>query len=539
MEWRRLLLVCAVLAGVALFLWWGMGGVAFLSDDAALLDWGRAMVTRDFFGPWLGGGLERGAPGPLYYRPLTILSHGVDWLVWGYHPAGHRALNVALHFACSVLVYLVARRLMRGAGSAAVLAALVFALHPSHELTVWWIACRMELLCALFYLLSVLLFLRHLDGGGWRWLAGSTAFGALALCSKEMAYSLPLVLGALAFARPGGVGERLRRGILAAAPMGIVAAAFLGLRLVTMPAAGTLFALQVDAAHLKTVLYLAARHFVFPYHVSLRELAGAHPWAGVALLLFVAAVVAARWRRLPAWPVLAAAGWTVLTFLPIIRTMNAWTLYLPSVGFALAAGWLLQPERNWRGVLAGVLAAGLLVSYAAHFQMRKADWHYADRVARGFLKDYGELAAADKGARPILVTAPAMVAGIPVYMHYVERHLRQALGDDTVAPLVLGHVVLPEVADDGGFTIRRAGNVFDIFPEKRAVFVFPEKGEWSYAYPVFQAESPIALPWGRFVLHGGNDDKSVTPATAVVDAGAVPGAAVYYYAQCHVRRLGD
>jgi len=535
---RQSLLVVVVLSGVALFLWAGMGEVAFLSDDAALLDWGRAMVTRDFAGPWLGGGLERGGTGPLYYRPLTILSHGVDLLVWGRNPAGHRALNVALHFCCSVLVFLITRRLLAGAWGAAALAAFVFALHPAHELTVWWIACRMELLCALFYLLSVLAFLWHLERPHGGWLAASTVAGALALCSKEMAYSLPLVMAFLASAQPGKAMQRIQRAFFMALPMGIIAACFLGLRLVTMPAAGTLFALHVDAAHLKTVFYLALRHFIFPYHLSLRELAGAHPVLLAALLGLTAAAVGLRWRRLVAWPVLVAAVWVFLTFLPIIRTMNAWTLYLPSVGFALAAGWLLQPERTRRGLLAGLVAAGLLASYAVHFQARKTDWHYAGNVARGFVQDYAALTAVDKG-RPIVVTAPAMVAGIPVYMHYLERHLQQALGDGTPAPLVLGRVVLPEVADDGTFQIKRAGNVFEIAPEKRAVFVFPEKGEWSYAYPVFQAGTPIELPWGQFVLHGANTDKSVTPATAVVAAEPPAKTPVYYYAHGHVRRLGE
>ena len=147
-----------------------------------------------------------------HWMPLTWLSLGLDYLLWGMNPAGYRATNLLLHGANAAAVYLVSLRLLRRvlahasaaregairAGAAG--AALLFALHPLRVESVAWATERRDLLCALFYLLAILAYLRALNGWPSRqaperpWYAWSLLLFALALLSKSMAVSLPVVL---------------------------------------------------------------------------------------------------------------------------------------------------------------------------------------------------------------------------------------------------------------------------------------------------------------------------------------------------------
>lgn len=132
-----------------------------------------------------------------YYRPITTLSYMIDVALWGNNPRGFHGTNVLLHALCSVLVYVFAASL-RIHPSTALLAALLFALHPVHTESVAWISGRTDLLCTLFLLLSLLTFPKSReDPPGKRrvlFQAGSLLTFLLALWAKETAIVLPLLL---------------------------------------------------------------------------------------------------------------------------------------------------------------------------------------------------------------------------------------------------------------------------------------------------------------------------------------------------------
>jgi protein O-mannosyl-transferase len=140
-----------------------------------------------------------------HYMPFTWLTFALDHVLGRMEPWRYHLTSLLLHAANAVLVYWVARRLLTVAlqttvdsGVGAALAALLFALHPQRVESVAWISDRATLLCAAFYLLAVLAYLRAVGVPAGRrrmwWGAVSLVAFAAALLSKGMAMSLPITL---------------------------------------------------------------------------------------------------------------------------------------------------------------------------------------------------------------------------------------------------------------------------------------------------------------------------------------------------------
>jgi len=151
-----------------------------------------------------------------HYIPLTWMSCGLDYLVWGMNPFGYHLTNVALHLLNSLLLLHLARTVLRrvwpspadgGAVSlGALAAALAFAVHPLRVESVAWITERRDVLCGCFVLLVLLLYVAAAAAAGRRrrWLlAGSWMLYALALLAKGIAVALPVSLFALDAVVPG------------------------------------------------------------------------------------------------------------------------------------------------------------------------------------------------------------------------------------------------------------------------------------------------------------------------------------------------
>src|SRR5262249_2149114 len=140
-----------------------------------------------------------------HYIPVCWLSFGLDYAIWGMRPFGYHLTNVLIHAANAALFYLIALRLLARATSLAgapgrlapAAAALFVALHPLRAESVAWATERRDVLSGLFFLATVLTYLAAVETRGrsrrWR-LAGSAALYALALLSKSIVMSLPLVL---------------------------------------------------------------------------------------------------------------------------------------------------------------------------------------------------------------------------------------------------------------------------------------------------------------------------------------------------------
>ncbi len=127
------------------------------------------------------------------WHPLTWISHMADCQLFGLNSGPHHLVNVALHAVNVLLLFWLLQR-ATGAVWRSFLVAALFAVHPLDVETVAWVAERKSLLCTLFSLLTIAAYGWYARGPDWKKYLVVVAAFALALMSKPMAMSLPLVL---------------------------------------------------------------------------------------------------------------------------------------------------------------------------------------------------------------------------------------------------------------------------------------------------------------------------------------------------------
>jgi len=127
------------------------------------------------------------------WHPLTWLSHMADCQLFGLKSGPPHFVNVALH-AINVLLLFWLLEAATGAVWRSFLVTALFAVHPLNVETVAWVAQRKSLLCTLFSLLTIAAYGGYVRRPDWKKYLIVVATFALALLSKPMAISLPLVL---------------------------------------------------------------------------------------------------------------------------------------------------------------------------------------------------------------------------------------------------------------------------------------------------------------------------------------------------------
>jgi tetratricopeptide (TPR) repeat protein len=166
-----------------------------------------------------------------HYQPLTWVTLGLDYLIWGMEPFGYHLTNLILHSATAVIFYFVALRVLSRALSLSIedlslrigagISALLFAVHPLRVESVAWVTERRDVLSGLFFLLTLLCYLRgaasETRAGHLKWMVVAALVYVLSLLSKSIGMSLPVVLLVLDVypLRRLGWGERgwLGRGV--------------------------------------------------------------------------------------------------------------------------------------------------------------------------------------------------------------------------------------------------------------------------------------------------------------------------------------
>ena len=127
------------------------------------------------------------------WHPLTWMSHELDCSLYGLNPVGHHFTSVLLHAVNVVLLFLLLIWATGRMGPSLFVAAL-FAIHPMNVESVAWVAERKNVLCTMFFFLTLWAYGWYARKPGWmRYLAVAALFAA-GLASKPMVITLPFVL---------------------------------------------------------------------------------------------------------------------------------------------------------------------------------------------------------------------------------------------------------------------------------------------------------------------------------------------------------
>ena len=133
-----------------------------------------------------------------YYRPVVSSLYAIDYAVWGMQPFGFHLTNVIIHVIASLLLLMVLMKLFgdyKNGLLAALIGALIFAVHPIHTEAVSWVSGRTDSLATLFFLLSFLFYVKYSEEDNnkkFLWVSLIAYF--VGLLSKEMIVTMPVLL---------------------------------------------------------------------------------------------------------------------------------------------------------------------------------------------------------------------------------------------------------------------------------------------------------------------------------------------------------
>ena len=127
------------------------------------------------------------------WEPITWLSHILGYQLYGSSSKNHHLINVFFHITNAVLLFIVLLR-MTGALWQSGFVACMFALHPMNVESVAWLMERNMLLCTLFWLLTMLVYIHYTEKPSIKRYSLVILFFTFGLMSKSMIVTLPFVL---------------------------------------------------------------------------------------------------------------------------------------------------------------------------------------------------------------------------------------------------------------------------------------------------------------------------------------------------------
>lgn len=321
------------------------------------------------------------------WHPLTWLSHMLDVSLFGVDPGWAHLHNAALHGVNSLLVYAILLKLSGSWWKACILS-LVFLVHPLHVESVAWIAERKDLLCALFFLAGLLFYDSYRARPGKLLYFAVLISYILALLSKPMAVTFPIVLLILDFfvyrncfeidtEASKSVKIDYAKAVIEKLPLLTLSVAISALTIVAQDAGNAVAYLEIHSISARLSIAASAYVIYLKQFLLPVDLVAFYPISRSAssfefllptltlLLMFVFAMIYAR-----AFPLIAAGlFWFFIMLLPVIGLIQVGSqahadryMYLPSIGVLISCIYLL-PSTDKKYFRFGVAFSVLFTTY--------------------------------------------------------------------------------------------------------------------------------------------------------------------------------
>eukprot|EP01090_Pellita_catalonica_P000684 TRINITY_DN10479_c0_g1_i1.p1 TRINITY_DN10479_c0_g1~~TRINITY_DN10479_c0_g1_i1.p1 ORF type:complete len:819 (+),score=109.58 TRINITY_DN10479_c0_g1_i1:34-2457(+) len=351
------------------------------------------LFRHDFWGNPIN---EEGVWTNKSYRPFTVMSFRLNYILHGLEPFGYHLVNVIAHAFITLLVYCTSRVILVANPNAKLISYITagfFAVHPIHTDAIDSIVGRAEVLYMIAYLLSFLFYVKGSQAVvKWRYIAASVGCFVVSCWCKEMGvtvialcfgwdllYNFDTWNGIVACYKTKQVVPALKRswengGKLLAIRGLILVAALISYFLHRMYVVGGFAGLAMQKHHnpiafetgwnkWRTVFYVHTVYtklLLFPVWLSADYSMSCVPiiteWAdplnfvtlGLYIALAVTLVLVLRSRKYHK-ELLMGFAWIIIPFLPAAQVFFApgtvvaeRVLYLPSLGYCFLLAWFLS-----------------------------------------------------------------------------------------------------------------------------------------------------------------------------------------------------
>jgi len=312
------------------------------------------------------------------WHPVTLMSHMMDWSLFGPNAAGHHLVNLLFHIGSVIFLFLFLYKTTNNLWPSA-FAAAVFALHPLRVESVAWAAERKDVLSMFFGMASIYAYAFYAEKHKVSFYALCLILFILALMSKPMMVTLPFVLMLLDYwPLQRWQKEKTARIIGEKVPFFLltVMACFL-----------TIWAQSKGNAFAKSIpLHVVVANVILSYFTYLKkmfwpaDLAVHYPylhyfslWSILVSILVLIAITVFVIRHIRTMPFLFVGWfWYLGTLVPVIglvqvgeQAMADRYTYLPSIGIAVGLIWgisfLTVGKTRHRNILSSAAVMCLII----------------------------------------------------------------------------------------------------------------------------------------------------------------------------------
>jgi len=188
---QKNVVIMIALTLLVLLVYWQVQGHDFISYDDQLYVTDNFRIHQGISVDSIAGAFKDVHTG--HWHPLTMISHMVDWSLFGDSAGGHHWTNVVLHILNTILLFFLLQT-MTGALWRSALVATLFAIHPMNVESVAWVSERKNVLSTLFWITTILFYVRYVQLPNWKRYAPVMISFTFGLLSKPMLITLPFVL---------------------------------------------------------------------------------------------------------------------------------------------------------------------------------------------------------------------------------------------------------------------------------------------------------------------------------------------------------